>query len=371
VTPRFDRRRLGLGAAGFALAPLAARIGHAAPDPALGRRIEEVATAYAADGRFTGALLALAGDEVLVRQAWGLADVAAGVPNTPETGFQIASISKTLTGALLLLLADEGLLALDDPAAGYLPGFPNLARDGVDITIRHLATHTAGVPDLLALFDVFNPASYPASATELMATIADAALRFTPGDRFEYSNSGYLLLGQIVETVTGQTYEAATRARILDPLGMDRTWIARPADPDPVAIGYLGFGPLLAPVSHMLDPAFVAAAGGWTSTIDDLRRWREALLTDAPVPGRLLDAMLAPAVPVPPPNLGSYGIGIEIREVTGERYWGHYGTTIGYRSALIHFPEHGATLILLANRGDAPMEAFVEDLTLAMQPAWG
>jgi len=307
-------------------------------------------------------VLVLQGDHALLRGAWGMADVVAGIANTPETRFQIASISKTLTGALTLLVREEGLLALDDPAARWLPDLPYLQRDGVDVTIRHLLTHTAGVPDVYLLFDLMRPSTWPSTPAEALAAIAAKPLRFTPGDHFEYSTSGYLLLGRIIEVATGEPYETAVRARILDPLGMAATWIAPPADPGPVAIGYGSLGPLLTPISPLFDPGLVAAGGGWTSTIDDLARWRQALRAGTLLTPALVDELTSPAVTVADPPGSAYGLGFERQTIAGEEWWGHWGLTIGFKTAFLQLPARDAAMVVLANRNDAPVKELVEEV---------
>ena len=363
----FTRRALLGAGIGLAAGHSALRAAYAA-DPVVAALEAALADAVARDA-FVGVALVLQGDTPLLQTVVGPADLATGTPNTVDTGFQIASISKTLTGALMLLLREEGALALDDPAARWLPDAPNLARDGVDVTIRHLLTHTAGVPDLVGLFEPRAPQNSPQSPAAMRAMIEAMPLAFTPGERFTYSTSGYVLLGAIVEAITGESYEDAARARILAPLGMTRTWIAPPADPGPLATGFTKLGPLVAPISQLFDPRLVGAGGGWTSTIGDLARWHAALRDGTLLAPALVAEMTAPAVVVPEPPGGAYGLGMELQTIAGEAWWGHKGVTVGFRSALMHFPELDVAILILANRLDIDPDILAADLVTAIGAA--
>ena len=364
-----SRRMFLRAGAGLAASTLLPRPTIARTDPR-GDALAAVVEQFAADAGFSGAVRVLQGDEPLLRGAWGLADLAAAIPNRAETRFQIASISKTLTGALVLMLREEGRLALDDPAARWLPDAPHLQRDGVDVTVRHLLTHTAGVPDVYLLFDLLRPATWPRTPAEMFAAVMNEPLRFTPGERFDYSTSGYLLLGRIAELAAGEGYEEAVRVRILAPLGMDATWIAPPAAPGDVAIGYGKVGPLLTPISPLFDPALVAAGGGWISTLDDLGRWRQALRDGSLLAPALVAELTAPAVAVADPPGSAYGFGFELQTIAGEEWWGHWGQTIGFKSGFLHLPARDATIVLLANRMDAPVKELAAALVDALRPWW-
>lgn len=364
----FTRRALVGAGIGLAAGHACLRATHAA-NPAAAALEAALADAVARDA-FVGLALVLQGDTPLLQAAVGPADLSTSTLNTLDTGFQIASVTKTLTGALFVMLRDEGALALDDPASRWLPASPNLARDGVEVTIRHLLSHTAGVPDLFELFDLRDPSAFPDSIAELDAAIDAAPLRFTPGERYGYSTSGYLLLGRIVEAATGERYEDAVRRRILEPLGMTRTWIERPADPGPLATGYTKLGPLVAPISQLFDSTHVGAGGGWTSTLDDLVRWRTALRDGVLLAPALVAELTTPLVAVPEPPGSAYGLGFELQTIAGEVWWGHFGFTVGYRSAFMHFPERDLGIVLLANRVDVTPADIAADLVAALSPFW-
>ncbi len=308
---------------------------------------------------FSGAALITKGDRILLEAAYGDANLVERIPNTPKTGYQIASITKGFTAALIMQLRDEGKLDLDDPAAQYLPDLPNLELDGVPITIRHLLGHTSGVADFTELFDLTDVASYPATLDELVDRIAAAPLLFTPGSDYAYSSSGYLYLGRIIEAITGATWEAVLEERILDPLDLRRTWLTRPARSGPLATGYLPIEGFIVPVSRLGRPDLAESAGGLTSTLADLHTWLDAFLTGRVVPPAIVGEMLTRGP-------YRYGLGFEFADLGGMEWLGHYGHTIGFRSALFHQPELDITMILLSNRQDFEIVQLTERLGAVM-----
>lgn len=292
---------------------------------------------------FGGAVLVARGGRVVLRRAYGSADRVAKAPNTPETAFQIGSLSKAFTGMAIVQLAEAGRLSLDDPITARIPEFPHAERDGVAVTLRQMLAHTSGIPDFLGFHDAGDPAAWPRSFASLRADIEAKPLLFTPGAEYAYSNSAYDLLGVIVERVSGESFEGYLSRRILQPLGMTSSWLfAAPNPAPPVAVGYGKFRGVEIGVSifSCVDLAF--AAGGITSTVDDLLRWDRALLTDRLATRASIAEMLAP-------GLHGYGLGWQTETISGHRSVGHDGTTIGYRSKLSRFLAADATIIVLAN----------------------
>ena len=321
----------------------------ASPVANLAARIDALIADQTVDIPFTGvALVTVAGVPVL-DAAYGFADGVTRTPNTTDTGFQIASITKTMTAALTVQLRDEGAFALDDPASALLPRFADQLDSGASpVTVRHLLNHTSGVPDFLELYDVFDIEHYPESLDVLLDRIAIEPLRFEPATEFLYSNSGYLYLGRIIEAVTGETWEEALAKRITGPLDLDRTWLTPPDNRGPLATGYLQLDGLVLPVSRLGRPDLAESAGGLTSTTSDLLAWVDAYMAGSVVDLDSVEEMLAP-------DLADYGLGWETIRVDGVEWHGHYGQTIGFCSALARQREHNATVILLSNRQDFPI----------------
>lgn len=334
----------------------------ATPVRDLEARLDAVLASYAADRRYFGAALIAIDGQPVLRKGYGFADPILQVANTPETGYQIASITKTFTAALIMQLRDEGKLSLDDPAATWLTGYPNLEQDGVQITVRHLLSHTSGVIDFLSLYDLENPASFPPDLGALLDDIKQQPLLSTPGSEFHYSNSGYLYLGQIVRAITSQSWEKALAERITQPLGLSHTWLTPPADPGPQAIGYLPVRGILFPVSHYGRVDLAEAAGGLTSTIDDLLAWDQALWSGKVVSMATLNEMQEPV-------LDDYGLGLEHARLDNLPAIGHFGQTVGFRTVYERIPELNATVIVLSNRQDLEIGQLAGELAAELPRA--
>lgn len=343
------RRLIGSALTGIAVAH-AGRAAAQTPDAVhrgdIAAEIDRLLSAQTEEAQFAGAVLVTDSGETLFEGAYGEADRLSGELNTTDTGFQIASITKTFTAALIMQLRDEGAFALDDPASALIPEFADqLDSREHPVTIEQLLNHTSGVPDFLDLFDVFDVENYPESLDALIEGIAAEPLGFEPGAEFDYSNSGYLYLGRIVEAVTGQTWEETLRDRITAPLGLDRTWLTPPDRRGPLATGYLTVEGLVLPVSRFGRPDLAEAAGGLTSTTADLLAWTDAFMAGDVVNLDTVEEMLTQKF------LG-YGLGWDTLETSDADYHGHYGETIGFRSALAHDRERNTTVIILSNRQD-------------------
>lgn len=351
MTVRLNRRGLiGFGAAAGARLARAGR-GAAQGTPVgedVRERLAAVVEPYAASGQFSGAVLVVRRGETLLRAGYGVADRVTGAANAPETAYQIASLTKAFTALACVQLEVAGRLSLDDPVTGYLPEVVHGEKDGVALTIRHLLSHTGGVPDFLGFYDVNNPLTYPRTFDRLLADIVARDLEFAPGTAFAYGNSGYVYAGVIVERVAGMPFEAYLKARIFGPAGMASSFIAQPPDPaPPMAKGYAVLNGQRVAVSDFGRVDLVWAAGGISSTVDDLRRWHEALLTETLAPRAAIEAMYRPV-------RDDYGLGWELSTLAGRPVVGHRGQTIGYVGNLSRFLADDALIVLLSNAQDAP-----------------
>jgi CubicO group peptidase (beta-lactamase class C family) len=170
---------------------------------------------------FSGTVLIAKDGKILVRKGYGMANYELGIPNSSQTKFHIASLSKTFTAAAIVLLQKQGLLSFDDPLSKFLPDFPNSDK----IKISHLLTHSSGVPDFYGLPEYEELKTKPMTLSDWIALLKTKPLDFEPGKQSSYSNSGYALLAFIIEKVCGKTYEDFLRQRIFAPLEMDHTGI--------------------------------------------------------------------------------------------------------------------------------------------------
>lgn len=292
--------------------------------------MEALIDGYARDDRFTGTILVTQGGHALIDKGYGLADRSAGTPNTPDTRYHIASITKPFTATAILMLRDRGRLSLDDPLTKYIPDAPT-AWQGV--TLRHLLAHTSGLGDhnpLLAghFGEPFTPA-------RLWGIIRTLPLGSRPGEKYQYSNAGYSILGLVIEKVSGQTYGDFLRDNIFVPLHMDATGYNPPVGPRD-AIGYeMGDDVPVAAAHRDLTNSF--SAGGLVSTTHDLLTWQEALFG-----GRLISkAALA--------EMETQGLGIARMTLDDHTLYSHSGHLPGYVSDAAYQPEGGLSVIVLGN----------------------
>lgn len=274
------------------------------------------------------AVIVLSGGETVYAKAYGMADVELGVPNTLDTKMRLASVTKSFTALAVLRLAEQGRLRLDDRLSEYLPDF----QSGGRVTLRHLLTHTSGVPDFVSLDD---------------ARTVD--LEFSPGERLNYSNTGYIILGRVISAVTGQTYEEHVREAILEPLGMSDTGCDhRELVLKRRAAGYL-FSPALVNAEYS-DTAAEPAAGGLYSTARDMVRFLRALQGGEIVGSETLERAFSPT-PLAGGREGAYGYGFMVTRYRGLREIGHGGDISGFNSYVALYPDIDLAVIVLSNVG--------------------
>lgn len=281
-------------------------------------------------------------------RGYGMADLEHGVPITPTTVFDIASISKQFTAWCVLVLAHEGRLDLDDSIRRYCPEVPDY---GPAITLRHLLHHTSGLRDYLSIWPVAGlPDANVFRREDVYATIArQRALNFAPGINYAYSNTGYWLLGEVVRRVSGQTLRAFAHERIFAPLGMSSTHFHddfTEIEPNR-ALGHA----LRGDGSLRLDLSFcdLVGDGGIYTTVEDLARWN-AVFYASPLTGGdvLLEQMQEPGLLVDGGAIG-YARGLVVGAYRGARTVSHGGSWAGYRSNLLRLPDERFTVICLAN----------------------
>lgn len=323
----------------------------------VGRALDQVA---GASGPGVAVLIAQ-GDRTLYRSAKGIAEVELGVRLTPDQVFHIASVTKMFTAALVLKLADAGKLSLDDPLARFLPDFSK----GDSITIRELLSHTAGISDKTLPSDAQPGFSCrDVSMATLVNEIAKRPSNFAPGTNQDYSNSGYILLGAVIEKITGQPWHAAMGEQLFQPFSLKHTsyGIASSVIAGRVA-GYTSDTPghvvANAPFISMTIPA---SAGALVSTLDDLHRWMRALTG-----GRVLSAasyrqMITPARVAGMEPTHPYGLGMYVWRVRGETMIGHTGQINGFASILAYVPSRDATIVALGNNDNFDAQNFGRQL---------
>lgn len=351
---RHDRRPTGL-ALGFAvlLATTVAAVANA--QVATGADVRARVDAIFKDVRARdpgGAVVVTRGDSIIFAAAYGLADVEHRVANTPETSFRLASVTKQFTAAATLTLVQNGRLSLDDKLGALLPGTPTFARN---VTVRQLLTHTSGVPDYEPLLgEGKGPQIHDRDVLGLMQR--GKALYFVPGTSWRYSNSGYALLALIVERVSGESYSRYLRRHVFDPAGMASA-VAHVEGVDTVAHRAYGYS-AAETVWHRTDQNRASAVlgdGGIYASALELARWSIALdhntvltaenFREATTPVRLSSGAST-----------SYGFGWFLDSHRGHIRQRHEGDSIGFRTAIQRYPDQRLTVIVLLNRGAAPID---------------
>ncbi len=296
------------------------------------------------------AVLVAQGGKILFEKGYGLADRDHDVPVTPQTTFRIGSITKQFTAAAILKLQEEGKLSVDDKLSKYIPDFPR----GDEVTLRQLLTHTSGIHDCREGPDFLSRVTKP---TTTEATIEELKIQkhpydFDPGTKWYYDNAGYLLLGYIVEKVSGQSYEDFLRENFFQPLGMTNTGVyhAHPAPPHE-ALGYSlgtnGFGRAV-----NWDMSWAFGSGALYSTVEDLYRWNEGIFN-----GRVLDTASLRAAFTPVTTKENwddtrdtgYGFGWSVNRNRGLLEISHQGGLNGFSSILLRVPDAQFTVVSLEN----------------------
>jgi CubicO group peptidase (beta-lactamase class C family) len=306
-------------------------------------RIDDLMRDYAATNP-GASVLVLKDGQPRIRASYGMADLEAKVAVAPETNFRLASVSKQFTAAGILLLNEQGKLHLDDRLAQWLPSLPPATRN---VTLRHLLTHTSGLID----YEDLMPPSRTTQLTDrdvLRLLEAQDSTYFAPGTAYRYSNSGYVLLGLVIEKASGQTFSEFLRQRIFEPLGMRNT-VAHVESRTVVshrAYGY-SFENGLWLRTDQSPTSATLGDGGIYSSIDDLARWDAALYDNRLLSKESLVAAFTPATPTDDPDV-AYGFGWRI---TGETLW-HSGESIGFRNVIVRYPQRRLTVVVLTNRND-------------------
>ena len=339
------RNRIAWGA-GCALLLCAISVGQAVPDSVVASRINAYLKPFVETGNFSGAVLVARKGQVLFRGAYGMANYELEVPNSPETRFHIASVSKPFTAMAILQLQEQGKLNIADPVAKYVPGFPH----GDQITIEHLLTHTSGIHNVNDLPDYDTFARSPHTIEELVAKFANQPLDFPPGSDYRYSNSNYNLLALILEKVSGERYSDYLQRHIFEPAGMRNTGHDGDAQRliPQAASGYEPAGVASYEKAPYLDWSNKTGNGSLYSTLDDLYRFDRALNTDLLLKKATRDKYFVEG--------RGNRFGWFQRKRSGHRVMSSNGRSPGFTAQLDRFPDEDATVIVLSNSYATPSQ---------------
>jgi CubicO group peptidase (beta-lactamase class C family) len=308
-------------------------------------RMEQVVQSYVSDKQFMGSVLVGRGGTIVLDRGYGFANLEWNVPNAPTTKFRLGSITKQFTAASILLLEERGKLKTADPVKKYMADAP-AAWDKV--TIYNLLTHTSGIASFTGFPDYASTKATPTTPEKLVARFRDKPLEFQVGEKWNYSNSGHVLLGYVIEKISGQTYEQFVQDNIFTPLGMkDSGYDSTHTVIQRRATGYTpgSNGPQNA---GYIDMSIPFSAGALYSTTEDLLRWEEGLFG-----GKVLSATSLEKMTTPFKHDYACGLGVTIAH--GHKVIEHGGGIEGFNTQLSYYPDDKLTVVVLANlNGGAP-----------------
>jgi CubicO group peptidase (beta-lactamase class C family) len=327
-------------------------------------KIQEVLTLANKYRQFNGAALVAENGKVVYKGGLGLANMEWNIPNTPDTKFRLGSITKQFTAMLTLELVEQGKIKLDGRISDYLPDY---RKDiGEKVTVHHLLTHTSGIPSYTSQPGFFaNVSRNPYKVGDFVKQYASGNLEFEPGSKFSYNNSGYFLLGAIIERVTGKTYAQALKEMILDKVGMKDTGYdlhdpllpKRASGYAKTSTGYVN--------AAYLDMSIPYAAGSMYSTVEDLYLWDQALYTDKLLTQASKDLMYKPF-------LEEYAYGWVITNASFKvndqpiPVITHDGGINGFTTTIVRFPKERNLIVLLDNTGSANLARLSDQIAKIM-----
>ena len=336
----------------------------ATPAPGLAQdkaaKIDELMKVYNSYQQFNGAVLVAENGKVIFKKGYGMANMEWNIPVETDTRFRLGSITKQFTSMLVLQLVQEGKIKLEGKLTDYLPDYRK--ETGDRITIHQLLNHTSGIPSYTGLPNFFQEVSRnPYSVSDFVKKFASGDLEFEPGTKFNYNNSGYFLLGAIVERVAGKPYEKVLKERIFDPVGMKNTGYdhhetilaRRAAGYEKRPGGYIN--------APYLDMSLPYAAGSLYSSVEDLYLWDQALYTEKLLSPQLKELMFKP-------GLSDYAYGWVVRkapivaQADPVAIIQHGGGINGFNTLITRLPESKNLIVLLNNTGGAKLDEMTEKI---------
>ena len=311
-------------------------------------KIDELVKHFNELGQFNGSILVAENGRVVYKKGFGYANMEWKIPNDVDTKFRLGSLTKQFTSTLILQLVEQGKIKLDGKITDYLPDYRKDTGDR--ITIHQLLNHTSGIPSYTDQPGfIQNVSRNPYTVAEFIKKYASGDLEFEPGTKFSYNNSGYFLLGAIIEKLTGKTYAEAVRDNIFVPLGMKNSGYDTPS----VLIPKRASGYAKTPAGYLnaeyLDMSIPYSAGSLYSTVEDLYLWDQALYGDKLLTAKSKELMFTPGLQ----NYG-YGIGIrdsELGDKTKIKTIEHSGGINGFSTFMMHFAVDKHMVVVLDNTG--------------------
>jgi CubicO group peptidase (beta-lactamase class C family) len=319
----------------------------------LAPKAEEIINAYVKQKKFNGSVLVAKGGKVVLNKGYGMASFELDVPNTPQTKFRLGSITKQFTAMAIAQLQERGLLNVEDPITKYLPDYPK--ETGDKVTVYHLLTHSSGIPSITNGADYRQIKMNRFSGEKLVAWLKGKPLEFAPGENYKYNNSGYILLGYIIEKISGKPYEQFVQENIFTPLGMKDTGFDRYHTViKNRAAGYTVKGKELEN-SEYIDMTVPGGAGAMYSTVEDLYAWDRALYTEKLVKKATLEKVFTP-------YKSNYAWGWFVNEQFNRKRVNHGGGIEGFNTIIVRFINDDVCIIALSNTVPATLGQMSERL---------
>jgi D-alanyl-D-alanine carboxypeptidase len=330
------------------------------PRDVIARATDSLANAALKSGPVAALSIAVVrGRDTVVMKGYGFADMENDVPATAQTVFRIGSVTKQFTSAAIMRLVEQGKVSLDDDVTRYVPNAP---VQGQKVLVRHLLNHTSGIPSYTDVGPAFGRrVRLDLSPDSLLAIVRTDSLQFEPGSHFYYNNTGYYLLGMIIEKVTGRKYGEYLNETFFTPHGLSSTM-------------YCSVSPIIKRRAHgyerspngLVNASYISmelpyAAGSLCSTVGDLVAWTRLLHSEKIVSAPSFQAMTTP-VKLPVPRPMSYGFGLVSDTLGSHRRIQHGGGINGFISSLAHYPNDSLTIVVLANTAPAPSDQLADDI---------
>jgi CubicO group peptidase (beta-lactamase class C family) len=321
----------------------------------LASRIGNFLNALVEQDRYSGSILVAKDGKVVISQGYGMANLEHEVPNMPQTKFRLGSITKQFTAMAILQLQQQGKLNVQDPICQYIFHCPAAWQP---IRIHHLLTHTSGIHDFTVASGYTEFKKQFSTPNDIIDRFRDLPLDFAPGEVWSYSNSGYIVLGSIIEKVSQMSYALFLQLNIFEPLGMANTGYDR--NLSIIKDHAQGYSNSTSNADY-IDMSVPYAAGGLYSTVEDLFLWDQALYTDKLVSLSLRDEMFTPFIPIPGSET-SYGYGWVIGKQSNHQWISHAGGIEGFYTEIDRYPKEKVAIILLSNRADSDVAAISSEI---------
>ncbi len=348
IGPSFQRRRLWVLAV-FCVLLLRLPLSAKSVPPTLSQRLDRLVSEAYPPNQPGVAVLVRRGDEIVLRKGYGLANVEWGIPIDSTTVFALGSISKQFTAVAILRLVQAGKISLDDPITRFFPEFPAYLRS---VNVEHLLTHTSGLKSYTSLADYERWNRLDINSKQILKRIVEAPLDSNPGEEWSYSDSGYFLLGLLLEKLHGKSYSEVIQEQIFQPLGMKHSICDEPGLLVPQrASGYVVDGKVGFWRAPYLSPRVSYAAGALLSNVDDLALWSASLDDNRLVRHELLERAFTP-YRLSGGSSTFYGYAWAISNYEGHQFVEHGGRISGFQAHILRVPDARILVIMLSNALD-------------------